>query len=226
MTNNRTLHNSLIVTFAILYLSVAFVSFYHACDFFAIGNVKFLSIILAASFEVAQSCVLFSLLTTNNKESPMAWSVMFVLTIVQCIGNVFAVFKYMAENPSEYYMYIQKPLLFWLPDADKEITQIVIAWVMGALLPLIALSLTGMVANNIKYRKELTTKSDSGINTEDINVEVNHDGEDIDTPVDNSIINNEIQENTTQKDIENDYANITEMPNPVNPYHKKRDGFF
>ena len=50
--------------FSILYLIVAFSSFFHACAFFGLANNSWMSVILAFAFEVGQAAVLFSLLTS------------------------------------------------------------------------------------------------------------------------------------------------------------------
>ena len=76
--------------FAILYLIVAFSSFFHACAFFALANNEWMSIILAFAFEVGQAAVLFSLLTSKKDRSRiMPWVLMVMFTLVQVIGNVY-----------------------------------------------------------------------------------------------------------------------------------------
>ena len=69
--------------FAILYLIVAFSSFWHACAFFGLANNSWMSIILAFAFEVGQAAVLFSLLTSaKDRSRTMPWVLMVMFTIL------------------------------------------------------------------------------------------------------------------------------------------------
>lgn len=153
MKTNK-LYNWLIGTFILLYILTAGISFFHAVTFFNIGNVLWMSYILAFAFECAQGATLFSILMTDNKKTLLPWIVMIVVTSIQCIGNVYSVFQYMSLNAINYYVYLQKPLLFMVPNIGPEMVMIIIAWIIGALLPIIALLLTSMVANNIQLRNK------------------------------------------------------------------------
>jgi hypothetical protein len=48
----------------------------------------------------------------------------------------------------------QKSILFWMAAADPEIFKVVIAWITGALLPIIALSMTALVAQYMELKAE------------------------------------------------------------------------
>ena len=88
-----------VLLFGILYLIVAFSSFFHACSFFGLANNTWMSIILALAFEIGQAAVLFSLLTSKKDRSRiMPWVLMTMFTLVQVIGNVFSSYKYIIQN--------------------------------------------------------------------------------------------------------------------------------
>ena len=91
--NNKILYNIFIWTFITLYASTALISCIHAVDFFSIGNVSWMSIMLACVFEIGQATVLASLLLSENKNKLMPWILMIILTTVQIIGNVYSCFK-------------------------------------------------------------------------------------------------------------------------------------
>lgn len=152
MKRKNNLYNWLIGTFIILYILTATISFFHAVQFFNIGNSLWMSYVLAFAFEAASAVTLFSILTTDNKKTLIPWIVMIIVTSIQCIGNVYSVFKYLSLNSMDYYVYLQKPLLFMSPNISSEMVMIIIAWIIGALLPIIALLLTSMVANNIQLK--------------------------------------------------------------------------
>lgn len=138
-----------IILFAILYLSVAFVSTLHAISFFGLANNSFMSVILAITFEIGQAAVLFSILTNNGgKNKFIPWFLMIILTLVQIMGNVFSSYKYLLTNSEDMLKYFKEPIFIWteLPDAQANV---IVSYLVGAILPIVALLLTSMVTNYI-----------------------------------------------------------------------------
>ena len=147
----RKLDKVFIWGFLFLYLLVATISFCHAVQFFNIGNVRWMSIVLAFSFELGLALSLAAiLLSDKNKSKALPWILMGILTLVQVIGNVYSTFKYISLSEVEYYQYLAKPLLFFIEDVSEDTIQIIVSWIIGAILPIIALMMTDMVATNIK----------------------------------------------------------------------------
>ena len=140
--------------FSVLYLIVAFSSFFHACAFFGLANNTWMSIILAFAFEVGQAAVLFSLLTsTKDRSRVMPWVLMFMFTLVQVIGNVYSSYKYIVSNSVENLRYFKEPIFIWTSLPDDQATVIVV-YLVGALLPIAALLLTSMVTNYLTDEEE------------------------------------------------------------------------
>lgn len=140
--------------FVILYLIVAFSSFYHACAFFELANNTWMSIILAFAFEIGQAAVLFSLLTsTKDRNRVMPWVLMTMFTLVQVIGNVFSSYKYLSLNSVADLKYFKEPIFIWtqLPD---DITTVIVTYIIGAILPITALLLTSMITNYLSDEEE------------------------------------------------------------------------
>jgi len=140
--------------FAILYLIVAFSSFFHACAFFGLANNSWMSIILAFAFEVGQAAVLFSLLTSNKDRSRiMPWVLMGMFTLVQVIGNVYSSYKYIITNSVENLRFFKEPIFIWT-DLPDEQANVIIVYLVGALLPIAALLLTSMITNYLTDQSE------------------------------------------------------------------------
>ncbi len=159
---SKWLYNFFIGGFVVLYLATALISFCHAMEFFSIGNVKWMAITLSAVFEVGQMVVLSSLLLSNNKKTVVPWILLVILTAVQVVGNVFSVYKYISISDTGYYVYLQKSLIeWWLAGVSQETIMVIISWIIGALLPIIALFMTSMVANNIKLLNSEETASEA-----------------------------------------------------------------
>lgn len=139
MMNQRRLYKVFIWGFLLLYLMVAAISFFHAIQFFSVGNNITMSVVLAFAFEVGLALSLAAVLLSDaNKRATLPWILMIVLTAVQVIGNVYSTYKYMALSDVEYYQYLAKPLLFWMEGVTEDSVQIVVSWIIGAILPIIA----------------------------------------------------------------------------------------
>ena len=177
MMNQRRLYKVFIWGFLLLYLMVAAISFFHAIQFFSVGNNITMSVVLAFAFEVGLALSLAAVLLSDaNKRATLPWILMIVLTAVQVIGNVYSTYKYMALSDVEYYQYLAKPLLFWMEGVTEDSVQIVVSWIIGAILPIIALFMTDMVATNIKnLNSGNTEKSEAEPQKETETVEEKHE---------------------------------------------------
>lgn len=148
-----------ILLFGILYLIVAFSSFFHAVSFFGLANNSWMSIILAFAFEIGQAAVLFSLLTSEKDRSRiMPWILMTMFTLVQVIGNVFSSYKYIINNSVEDLRYFKEPIFIWTSIPDEQAT-VIIVYLVGALLPIASLLLTSMITNYLSDESEKTDKN-------------------------------------------------------------------
>ena len=130
------------------------VSFYHAIEFFNLSNNPWLSVILSLVAEIGQATVLFSLLmSSNNRSKIMPWVVMFILTALQVVGNVFSCYTFIEEADSERFIYFQKSILFFLDESPQNM-KVIVEWITGSLLPIIALCLTSLVAESLHHKDE------------------------------------------------------------------------
>lgn len=144
----------LAILFSILYLAVGFVSVYHSITFFAISNEQWLAIILAIAFEVGQAAVLFSLLTTKSKRT-MPWILMGTLTLVQVFGNIFSSYQYMVINSPDQIKYFTDSVLFFVQDPNPQVNQVMISYITGAILPIVALCMTSMIVDSFSKEPEI-----------------------------------------------------------------------
>lgn len=147
----------LTILFSILYLAVGFVSIYHAINFFSISNEPWLAIILAIAFEIGQAAVLFSVLV-NKEKKIMPWILMGVLTAVQVLGNVYSSYQYMVVNNQDLIKYFTDSVLFFMQDPNPQVNQVMISYITGAILPIVALCMTSMIVNSsgIEENKQTT----------------------------------------------------------------------
>ena len=147
---------SLTILFSLLYLAVGFVSVYHSISFFSISNSEWLAVILALAFEIGQAAVLFSLLVNKSKKT-MPWVLMGVLTAVQVLGNVYSSYHYAALNSLDEIKYFTDSVLFFIQDPNPQVNQVMISYITGAILPIVALCMTSMIVDvsHVDDQKEI-----------------------------------------------------------------------
>ena len=138
---------ALLVLFSLLYLAVGFVSTYHAIEFFTLSNASWLAVILAIAFEVGQAAVLFSLLTSKDKSKIMPWILMFMLTVVQILGNIFSSFSWMVQHNPDMIQYFTESVLFFIQNPNPKFNQVMVSYITGAILPIVSLCMTSMVVD-------------------------------------------------------------------------------
>lgn len=152
--NSKGLYWGLILTFAVLYLCVGFVSTLHSITFFHLANSIGLAVLLGLTYEIGQASVLFSILLTKNKDKFLPWALMILLTALQVTANVYASYRFMVQSGSTDWQFWQQAILIGVQASDPQTYQIIISWISGALLPIVALGMTALVAENIKMMDE------------------------------------------------------------------------
>lgn len=161
---NKSFGKIFLYLFVILYVAIAFVSTYHAISFFELSNPGWLAIILAIAFEVGQAGVLFSILTNTDKDDKktLPWVLMGILTIVQILGNVFSSYRFMILHNTDQIDYFTKSVLFFIQSPNPDYNYVMISYITGAILPVVALCMTSIVANILKQQYGDPIISNSG----------------------------------------------------------------
>jgi len=169
--NKRAIY---IALFAILYVCVGLVSTIHAVSFFSLANGMTLAVMLACAFEIGQAAVLFSILTDIRKRKKvMPWLLMGVLTIVQILGNIYSSYKYLITNSEENLRYFKEPIFTWVQNMPDQNANVILCYVIGAILPIISLLMTGMLTSYLGNDAEKALDQDE----EQIVDEDNEEGE-------------------------------------------------
>ena len=194
--------------FAILYISVAFVSTFHAISFFGLANSMWIAVMLAITFEIGQAAVLFSILTNATKSKVIPWILMTVLTIVQVLGNVYSSYQYLITNSESLLRYFKEPIFVWMDMPDQQ-CNVILTYIIGAILPIVSLLMTSMVTgylnkddNKIEDKSDNTKTDDKQLTSaiNDINNSLT-ELEEIIVPKQSEVIEPEIEE-TIETDIE------------------------
>lgn len=215
--NKRTIY---IALFAILYICVGLVSTIHAVSFFALANVMGLAVVLALAFEIGQAAVLFSILTDIRKRKQfMPWLLMSVLTIVQIMGNIYSSYKYLISNSEDNLRYFKEPIFTWVESMPDQQANVMLCYVIGAILPIVSLLMTAMLTSYLGNDPEANkqNKPDSIEETEtskeNIVSEVIEDSQNNSIEEDNS--NNINDDKVTQNEQESPQEQILNT-HPIN----------
>ena len=170
---NKHFRKIFLILFAILYISVALVSTFHAVSFFGLANNSWISVMLAITFEIGQAAVLFSILTgASGKNKIIPWILMCVLTLVQILGNVFSSYEYLITNSANNLRFFKEPIFVWTDLPDDQ-CNVILTYIIGAILPIVALLMTSMVTNYLNKDEEpiKEIKDDSGTTGQDVEAE-------------------------------------------------------
>ena len=170
---NKHFRKIFLILFAILYISVALVSTFHAVSFFGLANNSWVSAMLAITFEIGQAAVLFSILTgASGKNKIIPWILMCVLTLVQILGNVFSSYEYLITNSADNLRFFKEPIFVWTDLPDDQ-CNVILTYIIGAILPIVALLMTSMVTNYLNKDEEpiKEIKDDSGTTGQDVEAE-------------------------------------------------------
>ena len=151
---NKHFRKIFLILFAVLYISVALVSTFHAVSFFGLANNSWVSVMLAITFEIGQAAVLFSILTgASGKNKIIPWILMCVLTLVQILGNVFSSYEYLITNSADNLRFFKEPIFVWTDLPDDQ-CNVILTYIIGAILPVVALLMTSMVTNYLNKDEE------------------------------------------------------------------------
>ena len=151
---NKHFRKLFLILFAILYISVALVSTFHAISFFGLANIEWVSVMLAITFEIGQAAVLFSILTgASGKNKIIPWVLMCVLTLVQILGNVFSSYEYLITHSGDNLRFFKEPIFVWTDLPDDQ-CNVILTYIIGAILPIVALLMTSMVTNYLNKDEE------------------------------------------------------------------------
>ena len=205
-----TKRNIYIGLFAILYITVALVSLIHSFAFFGLANDNAMSIMLGTTFEIGQAAVLLSILTSKKDRSRiMPWCLMILLTAVQVLGNVYSSYKYLMTHSTGDLRFFKEPIFIWttLPDAQATV---IITYIVGAILPIVALCMTSMVSNYIEDTSNEDTDDNNKL--EKHPTEVPKDYNDIEVPAEEPI-KEPIEE--SKEPIEESNGPIEEVEKPI-----------
>lgn len=198
-----TKRNIYIGLFAILYITVALVSLIHSFAFFGLANDNAMSIMLGTTFEIGQAAVLLSILTSKKDRSRiMPWCLMILLTAVQVLGNVYSSYKYLMTHSTGDLRFFKEPIFIWTTLPDTQAT-VIITYIVGAILPIVALCMTSMVSNYIE-----DTSNEDAIDNNKLEknpTEVPKDYNDIEEPT----------EEPTKEPIEEPNGPIEESKEPI-----------
>jgi len=141
-------HKFIIGTFVSLYLMVSIISTIHVIDFFELSNPYWLAVTLAIAFELGAAASLASLIIMDKMNKTLVWALFITITLMQMQGNMYYAFK----NITDYSTWSQ---LFNLIEEDPIYQKRILAFVSGAILPLVALGFIKSLVDYIKPSKKV-----------------------------------------------------------------------
>ena len=147
MDRNTLVKRFVIGTFITLYALVSVISTIHVIDFFELSNPYWLAVTLAIGFEIGAAASLASLVILKKMNKTLVWALFITITLMQMQGNMYYAFI----NLTDFGSWAE---LFDLIDEDIIDQKRILAFVSGAILPLIALGFIKSLVDYIKPEDE------------------------------------------------------------------------
>ncbi len=147
MDRNKLVKRFVICTFITLYALVSVISTIHVIDFFELSNPYWLAVTLAIGFEIGAAASLASLVILKKMNKTLVWALFITITLMQMQGNMYYAFI----NLEDFGSWAE---LFDLIDEDIIDQKRILAFVSGAILPLIALGFIKSLVDYIKPEDE------------------------------------------------------------------------
>ena len=148
MNQNKLVSRFIISTFVALYTLVSVISTIHVIDFFELSNPYWLAVILAIGFELGAAASLASLVILDKMNKTMVWALFIMITLMQMQGNMYYAFT----NLEDFQSWSE---LFNLMEEEVLYQKRILAFVSGAILPLVALGFIKSLVDYIKPAKEI-----------------------------------------------------------------------
>lgn len=165
---NRGIHIFIISTFVLLYLVVSIISTIHVVDFFEMTNPKWLSVFLAIAFEIGAAASLASIIVLDKMNKFIVWSLFFVLTAMQAIGNTYFAYTHLSD-------FTAWSELFGLSEEEPIFQKRILSVISGAILPLVSLGFIKALVDYIrpeekKYEAEKEEAEKEEIESKEIEI--------------------------------------------------------
>lgn len=147
MDQNKIVKRFIITTFVALYTLVSVISTIHVIDFFELSNPYWLAVSLAIGFELGAAASLASLVILDKMNKGLVWALFITITLMQMQGNMYYAFTNLEDfqSWSELFNLIEEDLIY-----QKRI----LAFVSGAILPLVALGFIKSLVDYIKPEED------------------------------------------------------------------------
>lgn len=139
--------------FAGLYLIVAAISLVCSTEFFRLAHSGIMSWVLAIGFEIGAMSCLLSTLILPKKKLGLVWFMFIVLTLFQCMGNMYAAFV----NLEDFQDWID---MFGMTDMELIAQKRVLAGISGIILPLVALGFIRIMADVLQDGHKIETNDE------------------------------------------------------------------
>lgn len=158
--NDKLVKRFVIGTFVSLYALVSIISTIHVIDFFELSNPYWLAVTLAIGFEIGAAASLASLVILKKMNRTIVWSLFIAITLMQMQGNMYYAFINLEgfSGWSELFDLIEEDLI----DQKR-----ILAFVSGAILPLIALGFIKSLVDYIKPEEDEDVVSEGILGDED-----------------------------------------------------------
>jgi hypothetical protein len=148
---------SIISIFVGLYALVSTISTIHVIDFFKLSNPDWLAITLAIAFEIGAAACLGAIIILNKTSKTLVWILFILITLMQMTGNMY----YAYSHVQNFQGWAE---LFGLSEDEPIFQKRILAFISGAILPIVALGFIKSLVDYIRPSEEKLSSYPNSVN--------------------------------------------------------------
>lgn len=130
------------------------ISTIHIVTFFGLGNMAWMSIILALAFEIGSIASLMTLAVLDKVNRFAVWLIFLLLVIMQMLGNVYYTYdfisKSMMSNPEWINSFIDLVEMMTMQKLEPRMSKFILSLLIGLPIPIISLAFLKSVSDYLK----------------------------------------------------------------------------
>lgn len=130
------------------------ISTIHIVTFFGLGNMSWMSIILALAFEIGSIASLMTLAVLDKVNRFAVWLIFLLLVIMQMLGNVYYTYdfitKSMMSNPEWINSFIDLVEMMTMQKLEPRMSKFILSLLIGLPIPIISLAFLKSVSDYLK----------------------------------------------------------------------------
>lgn len=162
--NKSLLKKIIIISFLLAPISASVISTFHIINFFNLGNVNWMSILLSLTVELGAVASFLTLSILSKLNKIIVWSVFIILFLMQIIGNMYASYEFISikmQSDALWLNSFSQMMSFFVGKIGEIETKMYLTILISWPIPVISLFLLKSLMDYMGSDKEVEIQSSS-----------------------------------------------------------------